>query len=311
MSIFEKNTYVFSDIQALIDSKAEESINLDFKSSESLGRNDGKKKEISKDVSAFANSDGGIIIYGIKEENHIASQPTFIDGNEFTKEWLEQVINSTIQKHIPSIEIFPIRRDGNIRESIYLVKIPKSDLAPHICIDKRFYKRFNFESIAMEEYEVRQLYERKKNSILSLYSIGIKDYTEDSEGNYSIQCSVVIKNDGNVPESTYKTCIYFENLSPRTSVDYDSSNHYYEYTWVNHDTVKLSAQGSQPIFPGEQLTGMRFLINIPKRDFHRMAEDLSFNTILYYSNSMHENNTGLKQALLEFRDKVVNKTAPI
>jgi len=34
----------------------------DYKACDSLGKNDGKKKEISKDVSAFANSAGGLSV---------------------------------------------------------------------------------------------------------------------------------------------------------------------------------------------------------------------------------------------------------
>lgn len=36
------------------------------------------------------------IVYGIQEKDHKASHLTFIDGTEFTKEWLELVINNGI-----------------------------------------------------------------------------------------------------------------------------------------------------------------------------------------------------------------------
>ncbi|MDN3669776.1 ATP-binding protein [Echinicola jeungdonensis] len=110
-SFYDKEDYKISDIQSLIDNEVEESIYLDFKASDALGKTDGKKKEISKDVASFANSDGGIIIYGIKEENHKANSFTYIDGNEFTKEWLERVINSSIQRRIDEIKIIPIRQN--------------------------------------------------------------------------------------------------------------------------------------------------------------------------------------------------------
>ena len=52
-------------LQNLIDNKIEENLNLDYKACGSIERSENKTNEISKDVSAFANSDGGIIIYGI------------------------------------------------------------------------------------------------------------------------------------------------------------------------------------------------------------------------------------------------------
>ena len=75
-----------------IDEGIEESLNLDYKAAGALGKTDGKKKEISKDVSAMANSDGGRIIYGVPEQwsssrSHRSRQST----GEFSKEWLEHV----------------------------------------------------------------------------------------------------------------------------------------------------------------------------------------------------------------------------
>ena len=150
-NFYDKTEYTINDILLLIEKEAEESIHLDFKESNGLDKSDGKKKDISKDVTSFANSDGGIIIYGIKELNHKAHSLSYIDVKIFTKEWLEQSINSTIQRRISDIVIFPIRHDNKIDQTIYIVKIPKSLDAPHLSKDKRFYKRFNFESVPMEE----------------------------------------------------------------------------------------------------------------------------------------------------------------
>ena len=100
---FEKEEYTERDILSLIEGRVEESINLDFKSSDSIGSEPSKKKELSKDISSFANSAGGVIIYGIQENNHVAESLSFIDGNIFTKEWIEQVIHSNIQRKIDGI----------------------------------------------------------------------------------------------------------------------------------------------------------------------------------------------------------------
>ena len=89
-------------------------------------KDDKKKNEIAKDVSAFANSDGGIIIYGISEIGHKADSYSFVDGDIFTKEWLEQIINSNIQKRINNIRIIPLRQDGNIKRTV-LYQLEKVD----------------------------------------------------------------------------------------------------------------------------------------------------------------------------------------
>ena len=78
-----------SDIRDLIANQVQESLTLEYKGCEALGRTDGKKKEISKDVSAFANSAGGEVVYGVIENKHV---PTAIDvgydPNDVSKEWI-------------------------------------------------------------------------------------------------------------------------------------------------------------------------------------------------------------------------------
>ena len=159
MDLFEIQEYTIDDINSLIANEVEENIHLDYKASGALGKKDEKKSEIVKDVSAFANSDGGIIIYGLTEENHRPKEFDFVDGNVFTKEWLENIIHQ-VQPHIEGIIIYPIRNDGNIEQSIYVVKIPRSEKAPHMARDHKYYKRFNFKSEPMEDYEVKDILPR-------------------------------------------------------------------------------------------------------------------------------------------------------
>src|SRR5262249_36616254 len=43
---------------------------------------------------------------------------------------------------------------------IYVVSIPQSNRAPHMASDNRYYKRFNFESVPLDDYEVRDISRR-------------------------------------------------------------------------------------------------------------------------------------------------------
>lgn len=155
-----------SDIENLILNQIEENIHLDYKAADALQKTDGKKKEISKDISAFANSDGGIVIYGVKEftepsKKYLPEKIDPIDRNLISKEWLEQVINSNVSPRIDGIKITPISVVNENDKVIYLVEIPKSNTA-HQAGDQRYYKRFNFESVAMYDYEIRDVMNRKK-----------------------------------------------------------------------------------------------------------------------------------------------------
>jgi len=162
LEIWERKTE--QDIDDLVQNKVPESIELDYKESPSLGNTDSRKTEISKDVSAFANSAGGSIVYGVVEENHEPqSIDTGVDPQTVSREWLENVITSRIHPKIPDVVINPITlSSGNC---IYLVYIPQSYTA-HQAHDKRYYKRHNFKSEPMEDYEVRDVMNRAKWPIL-------------------------------------------------------------------------------------------------------------------------------------------------
>jgi len=54
-------------LKELIRDKIEESFTLEYKSAGALSRDSKAKLEITKDVSAMANSDGGVLIYGLAE----------------------------------------------------------------------------------------------------------------------------------------------------------------------------------------------------------------------------------------------------
>ncbi len=156
-----------SDLDSLIHNRVQENIGLDYKRCDSLANTEPKKKEISKDVSAFANSAGGIIVYGIIENGHLPDAiDEGFDPSVTSKEWLEQVINSSIQQRIDGIIINPI--EISIDKVAYVVYIPQSLRAPHQAIDKKFYKRYNFQSIAMEGYEIRDVSRRNDSPNLKL-----------------------------------------------------------------------------------------------------------------------------------------------
>src|SRR5262245_44592645 len=120
-----------ADLLALIQEGVEENIGLDYKACASLQKRDAEKKEISKDVSAFANSAGGIIVYGMLEDGH---RPTGLDAGynpqDITKEWLEQVIQGNIRPRIHGIHINPIELSGaRLGKFAYVVTIPQGTTA--------------------------------------------------------------------------------------------------------------------------------------------------------------------------------------
>lgn len=161
-----------ADLNQMIADGVEENISLDYKAADALQNTDGKKKEIAKDVSAMANAAGGVIIYGIKEfdtadKKHLPEKITPVNRQNFSKEQLEQLINNNISPKIEGLIIHPIQL-LNPDEVVYVIEIPQSDTAHQNTKDQRYYRRYNFESVPMLDYEIRDIMNRLKHPDITL-----------------------------------------------------------------------------------------------------------------------------------------------
>jgi hypothetical protein len=169
-------------LQKLIENEIEESLTLEYKSAEALDRNETKKKEITKDVSAMANSAGGTIIYGISEysqleKRHLPEKITPVDRTHFPREWVEQIIQA-IRPRIEGIIIHSINLSSGETDVAFAIEIPQSNTA-HQASDHRYYKRFNFQAVPMEDYEIRDVMFREQtpNIVLNF----LIQVTQDSQ----------------------------------------------------------------------------------------------------------------------------------
>ena len=308
MSFFDKEEYTLADIQNLIDNQMEESIKLDFKQADSLGKTENKKKEISKDVSSFANTIGGIIVYGLVETNDVASKLSFIDGNQkaYSKEWLENIITSNIHPKIEGLKIFPIRKENDISQTIYVVKIPASENAPHMAQDKRFYKRHNFQAQPMEEYEVRNIYNKKAMTCLDIIKISFSEAESMPSPRgieYRFLISPIIKNISQSIEDNYKTeIILHKRIRPRNVRDSQRE------TLLNreeNDYKMFSFPSHESIFPDEEMKiePLRIIIN---SDNSQDKSVFILKVNLYYSNGIKRKEFNLFE-ILSYKGKQLSE----
>lgn len=152
-----------SQLKALHVDAVPESLHLEYKAS--LAIHQKAREEISKDVTAMANADGGQIIYGMTESKHL---PNGLDGGIdpkiFNGLWIEQVIQQNVQPKIEGLKILAVPKgDGN---HYFVVTVPKSKTV-HQAKDGRYYRRRNFRNDIMEDYEIREALNR--NAAPELY----------------------------------------------------------------------------------------------------------------------------------------------
>jgi hypothetical protein len=130
------------DISRIIREKVPESINLEFKR-KVYGNKDADKKELLKDITSFANTNGGLLIIGVDEIEGCADKFCFFSGNADEEiQRMNSVIESSTEPRVSNIEIRALEVDKD--KSVLIVKIPKSWNSPHRTNykgSKRFYKR--------------------------------------------------------------------------------------------------------------------------------------------------------------------------
>ncbi len=297
-NFFEKTEYYEDDINDLINNQIEESIDLEFKEASALDNTDPNKNQLSKDVAAFANSAGGIIVYGINETAHKATSISYIDGNRVTKEWLEQVIHSNIKQKIDNLEIIPVRFGNDIGQTVYIVKIPQSNSGPHMSRDNKYYRRYNFQSVPMEEYEVRNLYymtHRTELEIVDIAMVGHSRTGSPQSGIHNVRFNLQFKlfNSGKSIENNYKLklCVpnnifYYDQPSAIKDVLENQNNHH----------AILSFPNRSPLFQEETAFSGIFSVQIIKRTFDN-PENFLLMAALYYSNGMKEYKFDLREHL--------------
>jgi hypothetical protein len=153
-----------SKIQSYITNEIEENSKLEYKGPGALQKTEGKKRDITKDISSMANAGGGIVIYGIDEFDepsisHFPRRISPIKRSEYSREWLDQVI-SNINPPIKNCLIYPVSIGSDPEDVVYVVEVPQSTTA-HQAKDGRYYRRRNTTIEILEHYEIVDIMNRR------------------------------------------------------------------------------------------------------------------------------------------------------
>jgi Schlafen, AlbA_2 len=143
------------DVERLIRHSVAEDVHLEFKQAESLSTGD-PTASVTKLVSGMANSDGGVIIFGITEREGRAAGLMPVLRSECSRERLEDLVNG-VTPRVAGLTVDEIE-DG--AHSIYVVNIPKSRGIPHQAKDYRYYRRSQTKTVPMADFEIADVRRR-------------------------------------------------------------------------------------------------------------------------------------------------------
>jgi hypothetical protein len=119
-----------ADLASLVAQKIPESTVLDYKQ-DTIGTSDKERYEFLADVSSFANSAGGEILFGLAETNGIPTHVVGVTATNVDQEILrlEQIIRTGSRPVIPGIFARAIPLSSG--KSAIVMRIPKSWNGPH------------------------------------------------------------------------------------------------------------------------------------------------------------------------------------
>ncbi len=199
MAPFQSKTYWEAELKRMLADQKPEDVHLDYKGTESLlpsgrggGGLDGQKRadDISKDVSSFLNSDGGVLVYGVPE----SQDPDRTGGSPIpggpdigfrrrvvTKETIEDLITSNIQPR-PGPNLFQVTEVPYCGRIVFVVEVDVGLGDVWQAKDRKYYKRFNYKAEPMDHYEIEMVRNRTIGPSLKLV-FGLNDQWETSLSN--------------------------------------------------------------------------------------------------------------------------------
>lgn len=162
--------------------------------------------ELSKQLSAFANSGGGTLVYGLfdtpintpRKVDQFGGVSLTIKNN--TKEWLEDTIPGLIDHQLTTFNVYVITNLNNPNsqildgKGIFLIDIPSSEQAPHQARDNKYYARVGGKSRPIGHQIVSDIFGRAKYPKMKLFChIISKDNSYNEATTFSFFCKNIGK----------------------------------------------------------------------------------------------------------------------
>jgi len=135
------------------------------------------RNNLSKAVSAFANSGGGVLVLGMENPKKVWRVDD--DGVNLeahrpnTREWLEDIIPNLVEFPLTSFNVYAITRaseGSQIAEgrAVFVIDIRDSEAAPHQALDKKYYARVAGKSQPIGHRLVADIFGRRQHPQIDL-----------------------------------------------------------------------------------------------------------------------------------------------
>src|SRR3954470_15985012 len=146
----------FTTIEALVAAGLREGRTLDFKR-DPVGGRDEDKPEFLADVSAFANTAGGDLLFGVEESGGeaTAAPGVALDDPDAEIRRLDGVLRAGLDPRLPTVDLRWL--PGPNGRGFLIVRVPRSFLAPHRVVFRDHAKFYGRNSAGKHPLDVAEL----------------------------------------------------------------------------------------------------------------------------------------------------------
>jgi hypothetical protein len=213
--------------------------------------------ELAKQLSAFANTGGGQIIYGVTDGGAVdnGGVARTVKGRQSTEEWLEDVIPTLTDYEIVGFNVYEIapktsRSAIDANKSLYVVDVPDSERAPHQSKrDCKYYVRLASKSQPASHRLLEDIRNRVRHPRVEVYDPRILDATYVADPNQSrdslrITLEVGVRNIGRILAA--HTALLFAGSTP-LSLSLGGGDEHYVRSSAKPGTGLIELRS--PLFP--------------------------------------------------------------
>jgi hypothetical protein len=260
----------------------------EFKSSAFLIREDDTLSsefiyKFSKQISAFANAQGGRIFLGIRDDAHIDEGIPIDIKSGGTKPWLENLIQDIVSPRLQQYNVFEVQISSE--RAVYIIDVSASKQGPHQAKDQRYYLRISGMSRPMGHIHVEDVFRRNRTPNMKLKRLApyeTPQVVQTEQGIEVLQAfRIHLSNVGN----SMAQHVGGEVSIPRTLMTKRARQKTQEEQKI-HYTQKPSEMAffhylGIPIFPSQEVYFMVFWVGVTKKNVHHLQQGQFIRTRIY------------------------------